>query len=61
LQKAREAAGLSQRQLSARLREVNNYIQRIESGQRDVTVTEFVRIANAIGVDPCKLLRAVIG
>jgi len=59
--KAREEAGLSQRALSARLHEVNNYIQRIESGQRDVGVAEFIRIAYAIGVDPCELLRAVIG
>lgn len=58
--KARTEAGLSQRELSARLHEVNNYMQRIESGQRDVTVVEFVRIANAIAVDPCDLLREAL-
>lgn len=57
--KARNDAGPSQRKLSAHLCEVNNYIQRIESGQRDVTVIEFFQIANAIGVDPCDLRRAV--
>jgi transcriptional regulator with XRE-family HTH domain len=54
---ARKLAGLSQRQLSVKLKEPINYIHRIENGERDVGVSEFVVIARAIGVDPAELLK----
>lgn len=57
---ARREAGLSQRQLSERLREAINFIQRIESGERDVGVAEFVAIARAMDVDPCVLLKRAL-
>lgn len=57
---ARGEAGLSQRQLSERLKEAVNFMQRIESGERDISVAEFVAIANALDVDPCALLRRVL-
>lgn len=57
---ARREAGLSQRQLSERLREAINFIQRIESGERDVGVAEFVAIARAMDVDPCMLLKRTL-
>lgn len=46
---ARKDAGLSQRQLSVKLKEPVNFIHRIESGERDVGVTEFITIARIIG------------
>lgn len=55
LRKAREAAGLSQRQLSEKLREPPNWIQRIESLERRVDVAEFIAIAKAVGADPVEL------
>lgn len=57
---ARREVGISQRQLSERLREAINFIQRIESGERDVSVAEFIAIARAIGIDPCELLRRAL-
>lgn len=57
---ARREAGLSQRQLSERLREAINFIQRIESGERDIGVAEFVAIARAMDVDPCVLLKRAL-
>ena len=57
LRKARDAAGLSQRQLSEKLREPPNWIQRIESLERRVDVAEFIAIARAVGADPVELFR----
>jgi ribosome-binding protein aMBF1 (putative translation factor) len=57
LRKAREAAGLSQRQLSEKLREPPNWIQRIESLERRVDVAEFIAIAKAVGADAMDLFR----
>lgn len=57
---ARRDAGLSQRQLSERLRQAINFVQRIESGERDISVAEFIAIARAIDIDPCDLLRRAL-
>lgn len=57
---ARRDAGLSQRQLSERLRQAINFVQRIESGERDISVAEFITIARAIDIDPCDLLRRAL-
>jgi transcriptional regulator with XRE-family HTH domain len=57
---ARRAAELSQRQLSERLGEAINYVQRIESGERGLQVSEFIEVARAIGIDPVELLRRCI-
>mgnify|MGYP003042764870 CR=1 FL=1 len=57
---ARDAAGISQRQLSTRLREGPTFVQRIESGGRDVTVAEFIRIAVALEIDPRELFRRAL-
>ncbi len=60
LRKAREAAGLSQRQLSERLQQPPNWIQRIESLERRVDVAEFITIAKAVGADAAELFREAI-
>lgn len=60
LRKAREAAGLSQRQLSERLQQPPNWIQRIESLERRVDVAEFITIAKALGVDAAELFREAL-
>jgi transcriptional regulator with XRE-family HTH domain len=58
--KAREAAGISQRQLSERLQQPPNWIQRIESLERRVDVAEFIAIAKATGADPVELFREAL-
>ncbi len=60
LRKARESAGLSQRQLSERLQQPPNWIQRIESLERRVDVAEFIAIAKALGADPAELFQGVL-
>ena len=56
----RQEAGLSQRQLSEKLNQAVNFIQRIESGERDISVAEFIGIAIALKVDPCDMLRKAL-
>ena len=60
LRKAREAAGMSQRQLSERLQQPPNWIQRIESLERRVDVAEFIAIAKAVGADAVELFREAL-
>ena len=57
IRSAREAAGLSQRQLSTKLGEPPNWIQRIETLERRVDVAEFVAIAKAVNADAVELFR----
>ena len=47
-------AGLSQRQLSARLRRPHNFVVKVEGGQRGLDVVEAVEIVRALGRDPAE-------
>lgn len=57
---ARESAGLSQREFAKKLSRTNNFVWRIEAGERKVEVLEFIEIAKAAGLDPIELLRRVM-
>jgi transcriptional regulator with XRE-family HTH domain len=57
---ARAATGLSQREFAKKLRRTNNFVWRIEAGERQVNVLEFIEIAKAAGIAPDELLRRVI-
>ena len=57
---ARKAKGLTQRDLAARVGRPHSVIGMIESEQRQVTVPEFITLAEAIGRDPIELFRSVI-
>lgn len=57
---ARERAGLTQRQLAVRIRRPHSVIGMIESEQRQVTVPEFIALAEATGADVVELLRTVL-
>ena len=57
---ARSKAGISQRELSRRLRETPPYIWSIERGERTVDVVEFIDIAAALGQDPLELFSQVL-
>ena len=52
---ARKKAGLTQRELAARVKRPHSVIGMIESDQRQVNVPEFMDLAEAIGVDPVEL------
>lgn len=57
---ARSRAGLTQRELSARLRRPHSVIGMIESNQRQVNVPEFIAISEAMGADPLELFKNVL-
>jgi transcriptional regulator with XRE-family HTH domain len=57
----RRAAGLTQRELAAKLNRERNLVGRLEVGERRLDVVEFYWICKATGVKPdvvaCKLMR----
>lgn len=53
--KARTDAGLTQRELAAKLKRSNSFVWKIEAGERRVDLLEFVEIAHATGIDPVDL------
>lgn len=57
---ARGRAGLSQRQLAARIGKCASHITMIERGQRRVDTLEFMAIADALDLCPAELFRDVV-
>jgi transcriptional regulator with XRE-family HTH domain len=52
----REAAAMTQSDLAARLGKSQSFVARLESGQRRVTVVEFMTLAKILRFDPYKLI-----
>ncbi len=59
LRRAREDAGLTQRDLAARLRCHHSWVAKVEIGERRLDVIEFVRVAHALGEDPAEIFARV--
>lgn len=59
LKKAREDAGLSQRQLAERLDEHSTFVWKIEAGERRLDIVEFVRWCIACEVEPDDLFQEI--
>lgn len=57
---ARQKAGLSQRQLSAELGLHYATVSKIERGERQMTITEFLQICLILQVSPLTVLRSSI-
>ena len=57
---ARKAAGLTQRQLAAKLRRSNSFVWKIEAGERRVDLLEFIEIARSLGQDPMQMFARVL-
>ncbi len=53
----REAAGLTQTDLAAKLGEYQSFVARLESGQRRIDVVEFMELAEILGFDPASAIR----
>ena len=53
----REAAGLTQRQLAAKVRKPQWWVARIETGSRRIDVAEFIEWCGGCGVVPHEALR----
>lgn len=58
---AREEAGLTQRQLAAKLNRSNSFVWKIEAGERKLNVLEFIEIARVLGIKPSVLMARVGG
>jgi transcriptional regulator with XRE-family HTH domain len=57
---ARTEAGLTQRELARRLGRAHSFVGKIESGERQLNVLEFIEVAGALGVEPWTLLRRAV-
>jgi transcriptional regulator with XRE-family HTH domain len=56
----RTQRGIPQTELAKRLKEHQNWISRLERGQRRVDVCEFLILAEKIGFDPIKALKKLV-
>jgi transcriptional regulator with XRE-family HTH domain len=52
----RQAAGMTQSDLAARLGKSLSFVARLETGQRRIIVVEFMTLAKILRVDPYKLI-----
>ncbi len=59
LSAARQRAGLTQQELSRKLRKPQSFVSSYERGQRRVDVAELIVIANAIGTDARKVFAEI--
>lgn len=57
---ARKAAGVTQTDLASRLSKPQSFVSKIERCERRVDVVEFCRLAQALGIDPHRLLSDLI-
>ena len=57
----REAAGLTQRQLAAKLKRSDSFVWKLEAGERQLNVLEFIEIARALGVKASTLMEEIEG
>jgi ribosome-binding protein aMBF1 (putative translation factor) len=58
---AREATGLTQRQLAAKLKRSNSFVWKLEAGERQLNVLEFIEIAKILGVKASTLITEIEG
>lgn len=60
LKAARKASGLTQAQVGKQLGRTQSYVGKYENGERRLDVIEFLDVAQVIGLDPSRLLKALI-
>lgn len=60
LSAARHAAGLSQRQLSDKLKRSTSFVSKAEAGERRLTVLEFLEWCTVLGADAEGIIRRVM-
>lgn len=56
----RMSAGLTQRDLSARMKRPQSFLAKIEGTLRTIDVIEFIELSRALNVEPTKLLAKVV-
>jgi transcriptional regulator with XRE-family HTH domain len=52
----REAAGMTQSDLAARLGKSKSFVARLETGRRRITVVEFMTLAKILRFDPYEVI-----
>lgn len=57
---ARRRAGLTQRELAAKLKRSDSFVWKIEAGERRVDLLEFIEIARCTGSDPVELFERIV-
>jgi transcriptional regulator with XRE-family HTH domain len=60
LRSAREKAGLSQRDLAARLNVPHSWVAKVETGERRVDLIEFCWYVSACGADPAAMTAKLV-
>ncbi|HWG68525.1 MAG TPA: helix-turn-helix transcriptional regulator [Steroidobacteraceae bacterium] len=58
---ARHAAGLTQRELAAKLKRSNSFVWKLEAGERQLNVLEFIEISRVLGVKASTLMTEIEG
>lgn len=56
LVQARKGAGLTQAELSSRLKRPQSFVSKYERGERRLDVIEFAEVCRALGIDPIRCL-----
>lgn len=56
----REAVGLTQTELAAKLGEYQSFVARLESGQRRVDVVEFLALSELLSFDPSLAIQQIL-
>jgi len=59
LVKTRADAGMNQADIARKLGVPQSYVSKVESGERRLDVVEFIRLVEASGSDPVRIVRAV--
>ena len=59
LMSARKTADITQQELARRLGKPQSFVSKYERRERRLDVVEFVKIAKAIGIDPCRIVREI--
>jgi transcriptional regulator with XRE-family HTH domain len=57
LEETRRKAGMSQKDVADALGVHQTFVSKVEKGERRLDVVEFMELAEALGVDPIKLIR----
>jgi transcriptional regulator with XRE-family HTH domain len=58
---ARHAAKLSQRELAFKLKRSNSFVWKLEAGERQLNVLEFIEVARILGVKASGLMARIEG
>ena len=59
MRSARQAHGVTQRELARRLGRLQSYVSKVETGERRIDVVEYLHFMRAIEGEPFALLREV--